>query len=199
MKEKFLNSSINFINSNGKYSEQDIKKLRYGLEGIYLTITKMIFIILLALILGILKEVIIVIVLFNFLRYFGFGFHAEKSYQCLILSTIWFVILPFIFLKFTISTNIFLFVSALCIFNILLFAPADTIKRPLRNKKKRIIRKILNLLLASIFVILGIIFNNSYIYSLILASLIIEVIVIAPTTYRLFKQPYNNYKNCDYK
>ena len=195
MKDLFLNSSINFINKYGSYSEKDIKKLRYGLEGLYLTWTKVIFVTLVAIILGIVKEVLIILLLFNFLRFFGFGFHAEKSSHCLIISTVMFVVLPYIFLKFTITTKVFLLVSIFCIINILLFAPADTVKRPLRNKKKRIIRKILNLIVAMIYVTIGLILSNPYANTLILVSLLIEVFVIIPTTYKVFKQPYNNYKN----
>lgn len=195
MKDLFLNSSVNFINRYGNYSEKDLKKLRYGLEGLYLTWTKVIFVTLVAIILGIIKEVFIILLLFNFLRFFGFGFHAEKSSHCLILSTTIFVIIPYIFLQLTITSNVFLILSAFCIINILLFSPADTVKRPLRNKKKRIIRKILNLIVAVIYVAIGLILNNPYANTLILVSLLIEVFVIIPTTYKVFKQPYNNYKN----
>ena len=195
MKDKFLDSSIIFIKKYGNYDEKDIKKLRYGLEGLYLTWTKVIIITLIALLLGIIKEVFIILILFNFLRYFGFGFHAEKSSHCLILSTIMFVIIPYIFLNFTITTEVFLLISVFCIMLISIYSPADTIKRPLKNKKKRIIRKILNLIVAILYVVIGLILNDHYINTLILISLIIEVFVIIPTTYKVFKQPYNNYKN----
>lgn len=195
MKDKFLNSSINFINKYGNYSDKDIKKLRYGLEGLYLTWTKVIFITFISIVLGIIKEVLIILLLFNFLRFFGFGFHAEKSSHCLILSTLIFVIIPYIFLQLTITTKIFFLVSIFCLINILFFAPADTKKRPLRNRKKRIIRKILNLIVATSYIAVGLVLNNNYINTLILVSLLIEVFVIIPTTYKVFKQPYNNYKN----
>ncbi|MBQ2639676.1 MAG: accessory gene regulator B family protein [Bacilli bacterium] len=195
MKKWFLDKSINFITKYKKYSKKDIEKLKYGLEGLYLTVTKTIVIILLAILLGILKEVIIVIILFNIIRYTGFGFHAEKSYQCLISSIINFICIPLLFLKINISFELKIIISIICIFNYLLFAPADTIKRPLPNKRKRVIRKILTTLIGIIFTILIIVFKNNYLTSLILSSLIIEVIVINPLTYRLFGQPYNNYKN----
>ena len=34
MKEKFLDFTINFLKQNNTYSDNEIKKLRYGLEGI---------------------------------------------------------------------------------------------------------------------------------------------------------------------
>lgn len=194
MKEKFLNSTIVFLKRYNSYSENDIKKLRYGLEGLYLTITKMIIVLVLALILGIINEVLVVIVLFNIIRYFGFGFHAEKSSHCLLLSIINFIGIPLIFINIDISLNTKLIIAGICIFNYLIFAPADTVKRPLPNKKKRIIRKILTVSVGVAYIIAIILFNGSHITKLILCSLIIQTIVLSPITYKLFKQPYNNYK-----
>ena len=48
MKEKFLKSSMNLITKNKKYSNDEIEIIRYGLEALYLTITKMIIILSLA-------------------------------------------------------------------------------------------------------------------------------------------------------
>ena len=45
MKKNFLDKSISFITKYKKYSKKDIEKLEYGLEGLYLTITKAIIII----------------------------------------------------------------------------------------------------------------------------------------------------------
>lgn len=194
MKEKFLSSTIIFLKKYNSYSENDIKKLRYGLEGLYLTITKMIIVLILALVLGIISEVLIVIILFNIIRYFGFGFHAEKSSHCLLLSIINFIGIPLIFINIDISLNTKLIIAGICIFNYLIFAPADTVKRPLPNKKKRIIRKILTVSVGAAYTIAIVLFNGSYITKLILCSLIIQTIVLSPITYKLFKQPYNNYK-----
>lgn len=194
MKKLFLDKSVSFITKYNKYSKKDIDKLRYGLEGLYLTITKTIIILILSLILGIFKEVIIVLILFNIIRYTGFGFHAEKSYQCLITSTIFFICIPLLFLKTEISFNIQIIISVICIISYLLFAPADTIKRPLPNKKKRIIRKTATILIGTLYLSLIIILHNNYLSALLLSSLVIEAIIISPITYKIFKQPYNNYK-----
>lgn len=195
MKEQVLSSTIGFLQKYNSYSELDVKKLRYGLEGLYLTLTKLIVIFALGLILGIFKEVIIVIILFNIIRYFAFGFHAEKSYQCLIISIINFIGIPLIFLKVNITFSLSIIISIFCIINYLLFAPADTVKRPLKNKRKRLIRKVLTIVVALIYVAVMFILRNNYISSLIVSSLLITVVVINPITYKLLGQPYNNYKN----
>lgn len=195
MKQRFLNSTISFLKSQQSFDLKDEKKLLYGLEGIYLTITKLIVIIGIALILGILKEVLIVMILFNVIRYFGFGFHAEKSSECLFLSIINFVLIPFFFIKVDISLSTSLIISGSCIVSFLIFAPADTVKRPLKDKKKRLIRKILTVTTGLVYTGIMLFFNNQYISSLVVSSLLIMAIVISPITYKIFRQPYNNYKN----
>lgn len=194
MKNKFLKRSVLYINKYYNYTGKDLEKLKYGLEGLYLTLSKTIIIFLCALILGIVKEVLLVLILFNIIRYTGFGFHAEKSYQCLICSLINFVLLPIYFLNIHISQEIALIISFICIIHYLLFAPADTVKRPLLNKKKRLIRRILTVMIGIIYTAIILILKNDYVTSLLLTSLVIQMIVISPVTYMIFKQPYNNYK-----
>lgn len=194
MKEWFLNSTISFLKKHNNYSEKEIKKLRYGLEGIYLTLTKTIVIFLVALLLGIFKEVLICLILFNIIRYFAFGFHAEKSSQCLIISLFNFILIPYIFLNINTSLSIKLIICGLCLLLILIFAPADTIKRPLKNKKKRLIRKALTFLTGLLYTLLVVVFKDSYIADLLVSCLVIAIIVVNPVTYFIFKQPYNNYK-----
>lgn len=194
MKEKFLTWSINYLKKYNNYSEQEIKKLRYGLEGIYLTLTKTIIILLVSILLNIFIEVLIGLLLFNIIRYFAFGFHAEKSLECLILSLFNFVLIPYIFLNVNTSLTIDFIICCVCLIFILIFAPADTVKRPLKNKKKRIIRKILTFVIGIIYTILMVLFNKYFIADLLISSLITTVIVICPITYMIFRQPYNNYK-----
>jgi len=66
MKEKFLNGSIKRIKK--KYPEYDEEKLEiiaYGLEALYITITKTVVIFGVAIILGILKETLLIMLSYN--------------------------------------------------------------------------------------------------------------------------------------
>lgn len=194
MKQIFLDKSIKFITKYQTYNQEEMEKLLYGLEGLYLTITKLIFIFIVALILGILKEVIILLLLFNVIRYTGFGFHAKRSIECLIFSSTCFIAVPYLMMNLQINNNTILIIYVLCLLSYILYAPADTVKRPLPNKKKRIIRKIATVIISIVYLILIFIFNNNTMTALILSALINETIMILPITYKLFKQPYNNYK-----
>lgn len=194
MKQLFLENSMNFICKYQSISDYDKKKVKYGLEGLYLTITKMVLLTILALLLNMFKEFILVVVFFNVIRYTGFGFHAEKSYQCLLFSTSNFIAIPFLLLHIQLSNFFVYTICAICIFHYLLFAPADTKKRPLSNKRKRIIRKIITVMIGFIYTLMIILLNNTYWTSIILSAMIIQAIIISPLIYRLFNQPYNNYK-----
>lgn len=193
MKNLFLDHSIDIITKYyKKCNSEEIEKLKYGLEGLYLTITKLVIITILAIILNVLIETIIVLLFFNIIRYFAFGFHAKKSSECLITSIILFIALPLIISYIHPNLIIKIFISMLCIISMILFAPADTIKRPLINIKKRRYRKISSTILAIIYTML-IVFVPINISEIILCSLIIQSVMINPITYKIFKQPYNNY------
>ena len=47
MKESIINYIITYINKNTNYDYKDINKISYGIEGLYLMITKLIIITLL--------------------------------------------------------------------------------------------------------------------------------------------------------
>lgn len=195
MKDKILDYVVNFLKSQGSYSKQDLTKIRYGLEGIYLTITKLLVILVVSLILGITKEIVICLLLFNIIRFFSFGFHAEKSYECLILSLLNFIAIPFLFLTFSRPFTFDIVLSILCLLLLGIFSPADTVKRPLKNKKKRLFRKIITVLIGLCYFILMIVFKDNYIADLLISVLVVDAIVVNPITYMIFRQPYNNYKN----
>lgn len=195
MKTLFLDGTLSFITKYKDYTDEEIIKLKYGLEGIYLTITKLVIVIILSILLNIFRQVISLLILFNIIRYFGFGVHAKKSSECLITSLLLFILIPFIFLSFIINKNILVALSVVSIISFIPFAPADTIKRPMKNEKKRFIRKILTITTGIIFLVCGILINIYNIYTLFFLAIIIQAIVVNPLTYKIMGQPYNNYKN----
>lgn len=195
MKEVFLNHTMNFIASNQKdLNQEDKEKLAYGLEGLYMSITKLVIIFLIAFLLGFIKEFIITLIFFNIIRFPGFGFHASKSVVCLIASTLLILGLPYLFTNIEVSLTIKIILCIVSVITFIICAPADTWKRPLTNKKKRIIRKVVACSLAVIYSVLIIVFNGYEISNLLMAALLIETILISPIMYLIFKEPYRNYK-----
>lgn len=195
MKKKFVDNCMKIILSyNNGLSKKDIDKYRYGLEGLYLNVTKIIFILILAIILKIFKETILLLLIFNGIRFFAFGVHAKRSIDCLISSTLLFIGFPILCIKLNIP-NIIKYISFIPIFTlILIYAPSDTIKRPLNNKNKRIIYKILSTIVSIIYMFLCIYIKDNTLSNCFLFALIIQVIIILPITYKIFDVPYNNHK-----
>lgn len=178
-----------------KYSKDKVDEIMYGVEGIYLTITKTIIISLIALILGVFKELIFLLISFNFIRLFAFGMHANKSWICLLFSSTLFLGGAYLCKILIIPKNILITLFLIVLLIISIYAPSDTVKRPLIKKKRRIIFKILSITVVIIYFILTLIIKNNLFINAIIIGLIIECILILPTTYMIFKMPYKNYKS----
>ena len=192
--KKFVTKNImNYIEKNTDYNKIKLKEIEYGIVSIYLTFSKIIIILILSLILGIFKEVIIFMILFNILRTTGFGLHATKSWICLLSSTLIFIGVPLLSIYIKLNLYIKILIGIIGIAFMFKNAPADTKKRPIVNKRRRFIFKISSTILAIIFTISAIIINNNFLSNCFIFALIVENILIAPFTYKLFKLPYNNY------
>ena len=195
MKKVFLNTCLKAITENDpSIDKTKLEEIRYGLEGLYLTITKTIVIFALTIILGTFKEMLIMLFIFNILRKTGFGIHARKSWQCWISSLSIFVIFPYIAKLAILPKLLKVILSMISIAVMFLYAPADTYKRPLINKKKRMIWKTLSVINCSIMSIILIIIKDNTLSNLLLFGIYTEVALINPITYKIFKLPYNNYK-----
>lgn len=194
MKKLIINNCLNYIKKYNNYSDIKLKEIEYGLTGIYLTFSKMIIISIISIILGIFKEMIIFTLMFNLLRITAFGLHATKSYICLISSIIMFILIPILCNNININIYLKIIICFICIILMFKNAPADTYKRPIINKKRRLIYKTISTSLAIIFSIFTLTISNRFISNCLLFSLILESILISPIIYKLFKLPYNNYK-----
>lgn len=196
MKKRFLNSIRSKIKQQyPKYTNEKLDEIMYGIEGIYLTVTKTIIIFISAALLGIFKELFFLLIAFNLIRLFAFGMHANKSWVCLIFSSVIFLGGAFLCKCIVIPENILYILYLIVFIIILLFSPADTVKRPLLKRKKRIKFKILSLLTVIIYFIISLLINNNSIINYLIISLIIECILISPITYKIFRMPYKNYLN----
>lgn len=196
MKKRFLNSIRSSIKKQyPNYTEDKLDEIMYGVEGMYLTVTKTIVIFTIALILGIFKELIFLLIAFNFIRMFAFGMHANKSWICLAFSSIMFIGGAYLCKYVILSKEMIYALYAISIIVITAYSPADTVKRPLIKKKKRIKFKIFSILTTIIFFIITLFVKDNLIINSLIFGLIIECILILPITYKAFKMPYKNYVN----
>lgn len=196
MKELVINNSLNIVKkSYPDYTEEKLEIIKYGLTGLYLTVSKTIIIFSIAFLLGVLKELIIFTLIYNIIRMPSFGIHASSSIKCLISSSLIFIGLTYInnLLIINDMLKIILGISA----TILIFknSPADTSKKPIINRKRRLIYKLVSTVISIIFVVISLKINNNFICNSLIMSLLLQCIMISPITYKIFGQPYNNYKN----
>lgn len=196
MKEVFINNSMNLIHKYyPDYSEERLAELKYGLLGLYLMITKSIIIFGIALYLGIFKELLIFTVIYNILRAPSFGIHASKSWICLVSSATIFILSTYLSANIIIPINIKIIFGIIGIILIYKNSPADTAKKPIVSPKRRRIYKLISTIIAIIFAIASIVVDNNFLSNSFILSLILQNIMVAPTTYKIFGEPYDNYKS----
>lgn len=195
IKNFIINNSISLVNKTNKYNNTELEEIKYGLESIYLAMTKVVVILFISACIGLFKEAVLFLLIFNLVRATAFGLHASKSIWCWISSSISFLLIPFICKNVIFPTIFYIVASIITMIIFLLYAPADTVKRPLINKKKRKMYKILSVITALIFISLIFIIDNFLIKNMFIFALILESILILPITYKIFKLPYRNYLN----
>ena len=195
MKNMVINGLMKFVSSNKNLTETQKEELKFGFSSIYITYTKLIVITLVAIILGLFKEYLFFLLAYNLIRTFSFGLHATKSWMCWISSTIIFLMIPYICRILVIPQIVKIIVGSLLIIQFAINSPADTKKRPIVSQKRRIFFKYVSTLLCFIYILISIITKDNLISNILFFTTLVQSIIINPYTYKLFKMPYNNYKN----
>lgn len=196
MKQKVLGYCLNTIRENRTdIDEIKLDEIRYGLEAIYITITKTVVIFSLALIFNIFREMLLLLIFFNILRTTGFGLHASKGWICLLSSSLIFIFLPFFSKLITIPIYIKSLLLIIAVVLIYFYTPADTVKRPIINKERRQIYNFITTISCIVLSFIAIIIKDNTISNLILFGIYVEVALILPITYKTFNLSYNNYLN----
>lgn len=190
-----LNNCMKLIsNTHTDYNEDKLEIIRYGLESIFILITKVTVILLIATFLHLLKEVVIFMCIYTLIRMPSFGLHATKSWMCWISSSLIFLGVPIICNMFALSNTIKAIICAICICRIYKNAPADTYKRPIINKKRREKYKFKSTVTAVVMSFLSLFVNNMFVSNCFILALVVQCFIISPYIYRVFNLPYDNYK-----
>ena len=195
MKEVFVNHTLNYLIANNACSKKQESIFRYTLESLYSFLTKMAVVLLLSVFLGTLKITCISLFLYSLLRGFSFGIHATKNIYCWITTLSVYIVFPLVIKYVDFSNIILMLFNFIGVLSIVLWAPADTPKRPLLNQKKRIINKLFAIFLSLFFVFFYVLIQNQNFREVICFILIMNALCICPLTYKVFHIPYNNYKN----
>lgn len=193
MKKFIINKCMNYIKKNTNYNKTKLEEIEYGLVSIYLMISKLIIIVAISILLGIFKEMLIYMLIYNILRMPSFGLHATKSWICLLSSTILFIGIPYLCIFLSIPMILKIIIGILGILFMLKNAPADTKKKPIVSKKRRQTYKFISTLLTISFSFGVILIKNNFISNCLVFAIIMQNFMISSLTYKIFKLPYNNY------
>lgn len=196
MKNFVLNYLMKLVKKkNINYNTEQLAVVRYGLESIYILITKTIFIFLTAFLFGIFKEVLIFSLIYNLIKMPSFGLHATKSWICLVTSTLIFIIIPYLCHLYDINIYIRAFIGIISIILVFKNAPADTYKRPIINKKRRNRYKFISTIVSICMVAASLLIEDIFLHNSFIMALVVQCFMISPMIYSLFNLPYANYKN----
>ncbi len=195
MREAFAEKNLQYVCKFKDYSGLEKIRIKYGLEVLYTIITKTSGIILLSILFKIFNEAMCLMIAYAFLRIFGHGIHATKSSQCWVASILCYLTFPLIIKYYNINFIYILICWIISFIGFLLWAPADTPQKPLVNKKKRLIYKILTIILSTVLLYISYVTKCEIISDSIFFAFIMGIIAVCPLTYKIFNIPYNNYKN----
>lgn len=142
-----LEKSITNVLIQDNHNEIEREQISFGVKIILNDLWKFIIVYLIALQLNCLLPTLITHLVFYVLRQVCFGFHFENNLICLIASVIALPIGGYFINNIYSQNNYIIIVGAILTFVLVLFAPANTAKRPVYNlehkiylKKKLIVR-----------------------------------------------------------
>jgi len=189
MIEELSAKIANLIKSNiSGIDEEKEEILKYGLDIIIYNSFLLVFFFLSALILGILKSVVTSFVVYGSLRIAAGGAHARTRTLCLIISLITFfgpILISKLFLISSIIPAVIIFIMN--ILAIIIYAPADTLEKPIISNKIRFYRKLSSLFIVVIIFLITLSVHNidKVIYNVMLFSNIPFLLLLTPLGYKL--------------
>ncbi|AAK78063.1 MULTISPECIES: accessory gene regulator ArgB-like protein [Clostridium] len=181
------------LNKHLKMEGIELIKLKLGVEIIFINISKLAILFLVSYYFGLIKETIIMLAAFGFLRSNAFGLHAKNSIVCTVMSLLMFVLGAYLS-KYLLFNN-YMVLASFIIVNLLLFryAPGDTEAHPLVGAKLRDKLKKQAVLMGMLLMAITLIIPDELIKTCISLSSYFEIISILPITYKVLGRRYKNY------
>jgi accessory gene regulator B len=178
--------------------ELGVKKMAYSLEVIFLTISKLAVVYLLAIILDVVLQTMAVHFSFGFLKRYGFGLHALKSTVCTVMSCILFVLAPWALSGIGVGNGIVVIAFSVVIFNLYMHAPADTKACPLIGKNYRKKLKIKSVCSGVLLMVIALFIPNESIKLLLTLGAVFQGVSILPITYKILGRSERNYESYEF-
>lgn len=184
---------LKIIVKDKTYDDIKLKKIKLGLDILIINIPKYIILFSISFYLDIFLYTLIICSVFGTIRSTSFGIHANTSIGCLVSTVILFIGGIYASTYIYISNLVYIISYFIILILYYKFAPADTKKHPLINKKHREYLRNRTLLTLSVLLIIGFIIKNPVISNIFLIASIYQLISILPVTYNILGRSYNNY------
>lgn len=194
--EKTSESLMKYIrNSLSDKTEEELEKIKYGIDIFLMNFYKIPVIWLIAYVLGVFTSMVIATISFGFIRTFAGGIHARKGWTCLLMTGCVLFGIVFLSMYFPLNFIYKTLLFALSLVLIFLYAPADTEEKPLINPRLRQRLKRRTVIISILLYLLSLIFYpNDITGSILIYSIFAESLLITPIIYKLFKRGYRNYE-----
>ncbi|MBZ9618555.1 accessory gene regulator B family protein [Clostridium estertheticum] len=187
---KLLNYFKNYLD----LKSSEIEKLYLGIIIILINVGKLLIIAIIAYFIGMIKEVLILFVMFGALRLTAAGIHLKSDLGCTVVSLIAFIGSAYITVKYPLSISLTCIISIICTVLLYKYSPADTESRPILEIEHRKKLKIKATGTALIFIVINLLLLNKALFNLTMFALLLQSLSISPWTYKLLKSSYNNYE-----
>lgn len=189
-----IDLTTNFVVDNtSSKTEDEVEILKYGIEVIFMNISKLLVIYIIAFLSGYLLESLFVTIIFGFIRSFSSGLHVKGFFKCLIFSALIFIFIIFAKPFFDLQLSIKLIIAILVLIGIYIYSPADTEEKPYLDKDNRKKLKISALILSSIYLVIWITSALGDYSNYFITTLIVQLVLISPVTYKILGRRYKNY------
>lgn len=174
--------------------DEKAEVIYFGLQNIVGEVPKIFIVLAIAYILGIFKWA-----LFTFLALFPYkgasgGVHLKTHMGCIIFTTMFYCIIPFIAQHFVLTEiSKYIVVFAVWIFGMImikLYAPADTENIPILNLKVRRKKQIVSYITFSVGLAFALIIKNNTISNILILANLFQTITITKFIYRLTNSKY---------
>lgn len=194
MLEKISQKVLNILVNEETCKEQK-EVLLFGITRIVEDVPKTIGIVLIGIILGIIKEILIVTVVMIIYKTFVGGAHAKTNLGCFIYSVMFYLVTiyssKYVYFTSYVQNILFILIYIFCIYTILVYVPADVPEIPKVNDKLRRSLKIKSAISLNLVYIICLFMIDSFeLKNLILYSLFYISVMTTRTIYKLFKTQY---------
>lgn len=174
-----INSLVKKISqSNPEFSDLQLKKINYGLTGLFDEITKFVPYYIIFLLFSLQKYYIVTILFFCSLRIFSGGYHAKTYWGCFFISFIIFASI-ILFGKYIILNSISkILLLGISLILIWIFSPVDNVNKRIKSSQRRIMLNRVSVVITICLCILCYIIPNEFTATAVISIFSASVMMI---------------------